>query len=114
MPVVSVRLGAVESELLAQTADRRGKTKASLIREAVRLVVNAELQVQRDSALEQRLCAKIETFAVRMSRELSELRDACEALQQPIIELAKLAAGRLKPSVPAATTHQPNRQEVRR
>ena len=110
---LSIRLSTFENQLLVQAADRTGKTKTDLIREAVRRVVQNELDVTRDDALEKRLTDAIRAVAAEVATEQQQIRDEILQLRKQLAPIAQWL--RLMMNEPAARSQtNPPERGVRR
>ena len=97
---LSIRLSSFENQLLLQAADRTGKTKTDLVRDAIRRVVKNELDAARDDALEKRLTDAIRAVAAEVATEQQQIRDEILQLRKQLAPIAQWL--RLMMNEPAA------------
>jgi len=106
---LSIRLSTFENQLLVQAADRTGKTKTELIREAVRRVVKNELDVARDDALEKRLTDAIRAVAAEVATEQRQIRGEIVQLRKQLAPIAEWLRLLINDAAARPQTNQPER-----
>ena len=106
---LSIRLSSFENHLLVQAADRTGKTKTDLIRDAIRRVVKNELDAARDDALEKRLKEAIRRVAAEMATEQQQIRDEIVQLRKQLAPIAEWLRLLINDAAARAQSNQPER-----